>query len=1134
VRALQLKVGNDTLIAEICETSDEKVRGLQTHPELNEAQAMLFPFGYDESNPLSGPVSTHAFHMGSVSFPIDIVWLVNGKATAVKTVLPGDKQTYTGTANSVLELRGNWCKDRGLGVGMEVSVFVPQRNASKRSGQVRDSYPNIELNPDQKETEQFAVEAGADKPNWCEHHKQNHRSGTTCPFAGGGAKESKPSESISEDGKRSVGLSDAKLAEVDSAIDALPCIDEEDAQSFPNPDPQLYADARAVFKQPGEMRIFGLKPSDVKRAKTLEVSLDKLIPSQSFIPKQGLKAYSRRAPTEEPLVVRFQGKYYLQTGHTRLGAAILRGDQTAKVKVLDFDGKYFDSPRTAEKEAGSSWNPLRSIVEANDEEEELLSHQVLEKAAYRKLAQQFIQIQLPMTAARSFVSLLDLYDRKAGSSTINSAWLDALPTLSFWDRDAVVHSLVSAGFEQATDLLRVAQLNEELVITDKRTPGAVSHTQPQDRFQEHQIPADTPGVGTNHPGPEQTIGYDVSRDPLLDGRVPPIRMSAQLVVEAGADKANWCEKHQQNHRKGTNCPFMSGSESKDQPQMMPKPPKSKAGMPTPEDRVTAQQLDDAIRDAESDEELDQAKADYESAFPTGQRVYADGMGAGRIVDYSGAGPIVEWDSEPGESSTVGYGNGLIAIEDSPEPKSQQKKNQVSPEVLSLSDSIGSIVKSSYGKRLNSPAAQRALVKQVAGKDPALVEKALRHYMFANAPKLTQYERAGWEGLIDSQMKKWAPILAGGQPEAAYVEPDFGPESPNEAQNRRTALNGVQYQSPGVNIPSLLEKIQNQTKPGELSHDDLSPEESKAIDHCIENGLVRQDLNGALYLKTWGKRTLDESIPKKASKADLIEFGPPNEWSGAVAGILGPERRKALEAEWNALSKDEKRKIQEEFSKNFDFNFDVTAVVANHGPGDSDGCDLDEELSPLEKKKISDELKYEWEDLSPLEKKKISDELKYEGAKREPKFASNQTVDQLKEYAKQRGLQPGDPNSYLELEVLKQSGVHSSQWDPLIRETLGAGNPDLLPLTASGGGDLNPGDRFSVTEDCDGLEQGAKGVVMQVQDKSVKIKLDGDDNTRWVKKDLLNQDKDKESVLKEIEQGDEGGGDGGGLAALMGG
>jgi hypothetical protein len=153
--------------------------------------------------------------------------------------------------------------------------------------------------------------------------------------------------------------------------------------------------------------------------------------------------------------------------------------------------------------------------------------------------------------------------------------------------------------------------------------------------------------------------------------------------------------------------------------------------------------------------------------------------------------------------------------------------------------------------------------------------------------------------------------------------------------------------------------------------------------------------------------------------------------------------------------------------------------------------------------------------------------------------------------KQQGLQKDDPNSYLKLEeLLKDAGIHPSQWDPLIREVLGAGNPNIsaiemsvrearyIPIhriiTGGGGGDLNAGDRFRVNNDGDGLEAGAKGVVMEVQDKSVRIKLDGDDNIRWVKKDMLTQDKDKESVLKEIEQEEQGGDEGGGgLAALMG-
>jgi site-specific DNA-adenine methylase len=51
--------------------------------------------------------------------------------------------------------------------------------------------------------------------------------------------------------------------------------------------------------------------------------------------------------------------------------------------------------------------------------------------------------------------------------------------------------------------------------------------------------------------------------------------------------------------------------------------------------------------------------------------------------------------------------------------------------------------------------------------------------------------------------------------------------------------------------------------------------------------------------------------------ELKEAGPPNEWSGAVASILGPEKRKELKSAWEALSPAEKTRVEEAFLANME-------------------------------------------------------------------------------------------------------------------------------------------------------------------------------------------------------------------------
>lgn len=49
---------------------------------------------------------------------------------------------------------------------------------------------------------------------------------------------------------------------------------------------------------------------------------------------------------------------------------------------------------------------------------------------------------------------------------------------------------------------------------------------------------------------------------------------------------------------------------------------------------------------------------------------------------------------------------------------------------------------------------------------------------------------------------------------------------------------------------------------------------------------------------------------------LLEVGPPNEWSGAVAGFLGKERCAKIKALWDALDDQRKAIVQDAFDRNF--------------------------------------------------------------------------------------------------------------------------------------------------------------------------------------------------------------------------
>lgn len=69
---------------------------------------------------------------------------------------------------------------------------------------------------------------------------------------------------------------------------------------------------------------------------------------------------------------------------------------------------------------------------------------------------------------------------------------------------------------------------------------------------------------------------------------------------------------------------------------------------------------------------------------------------------------------------------------------------------------------------------------------------------------------------------------------------------------------------------------------------------------------------------------------------LVRVGPPNEWSGAIAMGLGPERRKQLTDTWGKLPKEEKARILDEFHRQFDRDEAEKRTVKPFGsPGGKD-------------------------------------------------------------------------------------------------------------------------------------------------------------------------------------------------------
>jgi uncharacterized membrane protein (UPF0127 family) len=105
-----LRVGSSVLDCIVNETADDYLTGLQKHRGLTDHQGMFFP--YDDK--------TVTFHMGTVSFPIDILFFDRNMSVAkiVVNAQPGTTARWTfENCSGVLEVRGGWCVTHGVIVG---------------------------------------------------------------------------------------------------------------------------------------------------------------------------------------------------------------------------------------------------------------------------------------------------------------------------------------------------------------------------------------------------------------------------------------------------------------------------------------------------------------------------------------------------------------------------------------------------------------------------------------------------------------------------------------------------------------------------------------------------------------------------------------------------------------------------------------------------------------------------------------------------------------------------------------------------------------------------------------------------------------------------------------------------------
>ncbi len=111
-----------TFQIEVADTPSKREKGLGDRDSLAEGHGMYFPFGTSQR---------WVFWMKGMRFPIDIIWIGDGKVIGIEhsvpppTTFPLDTVSPVTPADAVLELNAGVAKEIGLEPGDEVAIRVP-------------------------------------------------------------------------------------------------------------------------------------------------------------------------------------------------------------------------------------------------------------------------------------------------------------------------------------------------------------------------------------------------------------------------------------------------------------------------------------------------------------------------------------------------------------------------------------------------------------------------------------------------------------------------------------------------------------------------------------------------------------------------------------------------------------------------------------------------------------------------------------------------------------------------------------------------------------------------------------------------------------------------------------------------
>lgn len=102
---------------EVADTDEKKIIGLQNHTALKKNQGLFFPY--------AGPTDV-AFHQGSVSFPLDIMFLREGSILKIErdTKVGGADKWSCRDCDCVIEVSAGFCEEHGVDLEDRVTLFA--------------------------------------------------------------------------------------------------------------------------------------------------------------------------------------------------------------------------------------------------------------------------------------------------------------------------------------------------------------------------------------------------------------------------------------------------------------------------------------------------------------------------------------------------------------------------------------------------------------------------------------------------------------------------------------------------------------------------------------------------------------------------------------------------------------------------------------------------------------------------------------------------------------------------------------------------------------------------------------------------------------------------------------------------